>query len=155
MMPVQTLHVTGIPVDIDKEDLKIIFSPYGNVHYTFCAAPRDPSSKTCFGFVEFSTVKEAEYAMQELNGKPPYKFHISFAKQTRSNKDKRKQNQISEGTNIRITAFGNRREITLFNPYSDRDNMNTKKIELIILNLMVWIIKWKIIVVMLQLVNNI
>lgn len=75
-----SLYVTGIPYEIDERGLKLIFSNYGRVHRSRRYFSKNTMTETCFGFVDFSTLKEAENAMRELNGKPPYNFRITFAK---------------------------------------------------------------------------
>lgn len=57
-----TLFIGGLSTSVSEEQLRAIFSRYGDIIYT-----KIPSGKGC-GFVQYVERKSAEYAMAELNG---------------------------------------------------------------------------------------
>lgn len=82
-----SLYITGIPLNIDEKGLKLIFSNYGKVLHSYRGFPKDSSINTCFGFIDYETIKEAELAMRELDGKPPYNLQVIFAKSGKEKED--------------------------------------------------------------------
>ncbi|XP_067126262.1 LOW QUALITY PROTEIN: tudor domain-containing protein 15-like [Centruroides vittatus] len=115
----KTLQVSRIPPDVDEEDLKVLFSSYGNVVRVYRGFSKDVLNLH-YGFIEFSTVEEAECALEELNGEPPYYLSVEFAKYTKTKKEG--QNFKMKGaSSIRVTTCGNRREVVLYNQYSEQD----------------------------------
>ncbi|XP_023217264.1 tudor domain-containing protein 6-like [Centruroides sculpturatus] len=115
----KTLQVSRIPPDVDEEDLKVLFSSYGNVVRVYRGFSKDVLNLH-YGFIEFSTVEEAECALEELNDEPPYYLSVEFAKYTKPKKEG--QNFKMRGaSSIRVTTSGNRREVVLYDQYSERD----------------------------------
>ena len=62
-MQEKKLYVGNFPYSVTKDDLKELFSPFGEVQDVNVIEGRG------FGFVELTDVSEAEKAKQELNGK--------------------------------------------------------------------------------------
>ena len=62
------LFVGGLPWDLRWQDLKDIFSEYGNVVYAKVVIDRETKKSKWFWFVEFENEQDASNALNELNG---------------------------------------------------------------------------------------
>ncbi|XP_067135126.1 nuclear cap-binding protein subunit 2-like [Centruroides vittatus] len=88
-----TLYVGKIPIQINKKGLQLLFSKYGNVLRAYLCYPKHSETNTVYGFVDYATLKEAEMAIRELDGKPPFNLRVSFYK---SSKERQEQQLIKE-----------------------------------------------------------
>lgn len=93
-----TLRVTNISTDADQDDLKELFSQCGAVSRVFLAKDRETMKSRGFAFISYYNRKDAERAMEELQG---YGFHylilkIEWAKPSGKSKD-----EGSKGTSFR------------------------------------------------------
>lgn len=61
------LYVGNLAFSTTDEDLRELFSPYGNVTDVRVVSDRDTGRSRGFGFVEFSNDDEARAAMAALN----------------------------------------------------------------------------------------
>ena len=61
------LYVGNLAFSTGDEDLRTLFSPYGNVTDVRVVSDRDTGRSRGFGFVEFSNDDEARAAMAALN----------------------------------------------------------------------------------------
>ncbi len=62
------LFVGNLPYEFTEDDLRNLFSPYGEVQYVKIITDRDSGRSKGFGFVEL-TEEAADKAVAELNGK--------------------------------------------------------------------------------------
>lgn len=62
------LYVGNLPYNTSEEDLRNLFSPYGNVSSAAVITDRETGRSKGFGFVEFSDDNEAKNAIQALSG---------------------------------------------------------------------------------------
>ena len=63
------LFVGSLPWAVDDQQLKDLFSEFGEVSYSKVIIDRDTNRSKGFGFVEMSTDEEAARAVKELEGK--------------------------------------------------------------------------------------
>lgn len=63
------LYVGNLSKEVTEEDLKQVFSVYGNLSSTAVIKDRFTQDSKGFGFVEFQTASEGLKAMKELNSK--------------------------------------------------------------------------------------
>ena len=64
----KTLLVGNLPFGLKAEDLKEIFSPYGEVSYSKVVMDKETGQSKGYGFVEFVNENDAENAMFDLDG---------------------------------------------------------------------------------------
>ena len=64
------LYVGNLPYSMTEEDLKALFSQYGQVLSTIIIVDRHTGRSKGYGFVEMSTQREGEIAIAELDGYP-------------------------------------------------------------------------------------
>ncbi|XP_023243427.1 uncharacterized protein LOC111641485 [Centruroides sculpturatus] len=88
-----TLYVGKIPIQLNKKGLQLLFSKYGKVLRSYLCYPKHSETNTIYGFVDYATLKEAEMAIRELDGKPPLNLRVSFYK---SFKERQEQQLIKE-----------------------------------------------------------
>ena len=62
------LYVGGLPYSVTDEELEQVFSAHGTVESARVITDKYTDSSRGFGFVEMSTVEEAEKAIEVLNG---------------------------------------------------------------------------------------
>ncbi len=62
------LYVGNLPYNTSEEDLRNLFSPFGNVDSVAVITDRDTGRSKGFGFVEFGDDNEARNAIQGLSG---------------------------------------------------------------------------------------
>lgn len=62
------LFVAGLPFDVDDQELKEMFEPYGSVTSAKVIHDRETGKSRGFGFVEFSDKTQAEAAIKALDG---------------------------------------------------------------------------------------
>ena len=62
------LYVGNLPYKFTDQDLKDLFSAYGNVVSTSIITERETGRSKGFGFVEMATDEEAQNAMGSMNG---------------------------------------------------------------------------------------
>ena len=63
------LYVGNLAYSVKDEELRNIFSAYGEVQSARVIVQADTGRSKGFGFVEMATDEQAEKAIQELNGK--------------------------------------------------------------------------------------
>ena len=63
------LYVGNIAYSMDNDSLKEMFTPFGEVVSAQIIMDRDSGRSKGFGFVEFSNTKEAQAAIDKMNGK--------------------------------------------------------------------------------------
>lgn len=68
--PIDTVFIGDLPVDIDDTKLNQIFSMYGTITTAKCLPPKPGSSKGA-ALVQFSTVDEAKWLVENVNGNIP------------------------------------------------------------------------------------
>jgi len=62
------LFVGGIPYSLEQEEIRDLFSQYGEVTSATIIRDRVTNQSRGFGFVEMSTEEQAAEAMRKLNG---------------------------------------------------------------------------------------
>jgi cold-inducible RNA-binding protein len=62
------LYVGNLPYNTTEEDLRNLFSQYGNVDNVAVVTDRDTGRSRGFGFVEFADDNEARNAISALSG---------------------------------------------------------------------------------------
>ncbi len=62
------LYVGNLPYNTSEDDLRTLFSQYGNVESVAVITDRDTGRSKGFGFVEFPDDGEAKNAIQALSG---------------------------------------------------------------------------------------
>lgn len=62
------LYVGNLPYNTSEDDLRNLFSPYGNVDSVAVITDRDTGRSKGFGFVEFGDDGEARNAITALSG---------------------------------------------------------------------------------------
>jgi RNA recognition motif-containing protein len=62
------LYVGNLPYNTSEDDLRTLFSQYGNVESVAVITDRDTGRSKGFGFVEFPDDSEAKNAIQALSG---------------------------------------------------------------------------------------
>lgn len=62
------LYVGNLSHDLDNNELRNIFQPYGEVVSAQIIMDRDTGRSKGFGFVEMGTVEQAQAAIDALNG---------------------------------------------------------------------------------------
>jgi RNA recognition motif-containing protein len=60
--------IRALPYNTSEDDLRNLFSPYGNVDSVAVITDRDTGRSKGFGFVEFGDDNEARNAIQGLSG---------------------------------------------------------------------------------------
>jgi cold-inducible RNA-binding protein len=63
------LFVDGLSFDETDDTLRALFAPLGTVNSVMIIMDRDSGRSKGFGFVEMSSDKEANTAIQEINGR--------------------------------------------------------------------------------------
>ena len=63
------MYVANLSFQISEEDVKNLFSAYGDVSSVKIITDRDTNRSRGFGFVEMDVTEEAEAAMKGLNNK--------------------------------------------------------------------------------------
>ena len=63
------LYVGNLPFKISEEELKSIFSEYGNLRRAIIVMNNETGRSRGFGFVEFDNKDDGEKAISGLNGK--------------------------------------------------------------------------------------
>jgi len=66
---VPTLRVTNLSEDITLEELVELFEPFGPIYRTFLAKDKATNKSKGFAFVNYKNRKDAQAAMDALNGK--------------------------------------------------------------------------------------
>lgn len=64
------IYVGNLPFRATEDELRDMFSEFGNVATTSIITDRETGRSRGFGFVEFTDDTEAENAIREMNGKP-------------------------------------------------------------------------------------
>lgn len=64
----KSIYVGNLSFDATEDEIRTLFSQYGNVHSVKLITDRDTGRPRGFGFVEMDQ-HEAETAIKELNGK--------------------------------------------------------------------------------------
>ena len=64
------IYVGNLSYDVTEDELKEMFSPYGEVTSATIPVDRDSGRSKGFGFVDMPKQAEAEAAITALNGKP-------------------------------------------------------------------------------------
>lgn len=64
-----TLRVTSLSVDAEDEDLRDLFSPFGEVKRANVVRDRETRESKGFGFVSFASRRDAEKALEKMNGR--------------------------------------------------------------------------------------
>lgn len=62
------MYVGNLSFDVTQSQLQEMFTPYGNVQSAQLISDRDTGRSKGFGFVEMSSDKEAEAAINGMNG---------------------------------------------------------------------------------------
>jgi RNA recognition motif-containing protein len=65
----QKLFVGGLAFNTTEEGLQAFFAPVGDVISTAIVTDRDTGHSRGFGFVEMTSIENAERAVAELNGR--------------------------------------------------------------------------------------
>lgn len=73
------LHVSGLTVHVTEEDLKKLFSPYGNIISVRILQYHATGCSKGIGFVRFDQRFEAERALMELHGTAPDGFNSTIS----------------------------------------------------------------------------
>lgn len=68
--PIDTVFIGDLPAEMDDTKLNEIFGMYGNITTAKCLPPKPGSSKGA-ALVQFSTVDEAKWFVENLNGNIP------------------------------------------------------------------------------------
>ena len=63
------IYVGNLSFTVNDEELKSLFSPYGNVSRANVISDRDSGRSRGFGFVEMDSKEAADSAISALNGK--------------------------------------------------------------------------------------
>ena len=63
-----TLRITSLSYDAEDEDLRDLFSPFGKVARANVVRDRETRESKGFGFVSFESRRDAEKALQKMNG---------------------------------------------------------------------------------------
>jgi len=112
MVPSDNLYVTGLPPNYTKEQTKDLFSWYGNV-VSACVLKTDGRTDDGMGesiaMVRMSTVEEASWLVQNLNGPIPEGLQRALSVRFEDDPVTKQQKQIRKGGSV---AQGNR-----FAPY--------------------------------------
>lgn len=64
-----TLRVTSLSEDAEDEDLRDLFSSFGEVKRANVVRDRETRESKGFGFVSFASRRDAEKALEKMNGK--------------------------------------------------------------------------------------
>ncbi len=64
-----TLRITSLSTDADEDDLRTLFERFGRVARANVVRDRDTQESKGFGFVSFDSQKDAEKALQAMNGR--------------------------------------------------------------------------------------
>ncbi|KAI4504704.1 hypothetical protein M0802_000254 [Mischocyttarus mexicanus] len=72
------LYVTNIPMELDKTGIQQIFKPYG----TITSILNPPNTQ--WAFITYKTFREAEYAIRDLDNKPPLCLKVSLSTKKKS-----------------------------------------------------------------------
>lgn len=70
------LYVRNIPHNASEKTMFNVFSRVGNVHSLKLGKPKGEYN---IGFVTYNSIREAERAIREINGAPPFKLHVEFS----------------------------------------------------------------------------
>ena len=68
-MKMKKMYVGNIPYNATEEDLRELFSVYGEIISLKIIQDRDTGRSKGFGFIEMEEEKDARKAIEELNGK--------------------------------------------------------------------------------------
>lgn len=63
-----TLRISSLSVDADDDDLRALFDRFGRVVRANVVKDRETRESKGFGFVSFESRKDAELALQKMNG---------------------------------------------------------------------------------------
>ncbi|ORX34708.1 eukaryotic translation initiation factor 3 subunit G-domain-containing protein [Kockovaella imperatae] len=63
-----TLRITSLSTDAEDEDLRELFAPFGKVARANVVRDRETRESKGFGFVSFESRRDAEKALQKMNG---------------------------------------------------------------------------------------
>ncbi len=63
-----TLRVTSLSTDADEDDLRALFEKFGRVSRANVVRDRDTQESKGFGFVSFDSRRDAEKALEKMNG---------------------------------------------------------------------------------------
>lgn len=67
--PSTNLFVNYLPSSFDDNDLRNLFSPYGQIVTSKIMVNLETGESKCFGFVRLATLEQAQHAIEDLNGK--------------------------------------------------------------------------------------
>jgi RNA recognition motif-containing protein len=62
------IYVGNLPYTMSNQELKDMFSPFGQVEDAYIISDKDTKRSKGFGFVNMPTASEATKAIEELNG---------------------------------------------------------------------------------------
>ncbi len=96
------VYVGNLPNDVNNEEIQDLFAQYGNVKSVKLINDRETGAFRGFGFVEMSSLDEANRAIEELNG------YTMDEKQLRVNHARRRETRPNN--NFRRNNFNNRRK---------------------------------------------
>ncbi len=87
------LFVGSISWDADEDDLRALFSTYGKLTEVHIAKDRETGKSRGFAFITFSSIKEGQKAVKELNG---HEFHgrkisVQESKESRGGSSRRRK----------------------------------------------------------------
>ena len=79
------LYVGNLPYSVSSDDLKGLFSEFGEIVDAVVITERDSGRSKGFGFVEFSSIEEAKKAIDAMNQKEMEgrKLVVNFARPAR------------------------------------------------------------------------
>lgn len=79
------LYVGNLPYTATSDELKSIFSEFGEIVDAVVITERDSGRSKGFGFVEFNTIEEAKKAVEAMNQKEleGRKLVVNFARPAR------------------------------------------------------------------------
>jgi len=79
------LYVGNLPYKLTSDELKSVFSEFGEIIDAVVITERDSGRSKGFGFVEFSSIEEAKKAMEAMNQKEleDRKLVVNFARPAR------------------------------------------------------------------------
>lgn len=79
------LYVGNLPYKVTSDELKSVFSEFGEIVDAVVISERDSGRSKGFGFVEFNTIEEAKKAVDAMSGKEldGRKLVVNFARPAR------------------------------------------------------------------------
>jgi RNA recognition motif-containing protein len=86
------IFVGNLDFDLETEDLKNIFSKFGNIEDCIVIKDRDSNQSKGFGFVTFVDGESADEAIREINGKEikGRKLTVNVAEEKEKNHSKQR-----------------------------------------------------------------